>query len=118
MGGHSAWRKRVRNNELAKQGGGAICRHRPRFGKTIHLNQKKGKILGGPKKKKRRNQQHCQGQPQPDQGQRVDDDNKIEITPPTRPGIFPAAKFVMEGILLCMLFFVIRIFVLRGWKND
>lgn len=56
MGGHSAWRKRIKNGELAKQGGGAICRHRPhlgRKGKDIEKN-KKGNILGGPNKKKRK----------------------------------------------------------------
>lgn len=56
MGGHSAWKKRVKNGELAKQGGGAICRHRPRLGrrgKDIEKN-KKGNILGGPNKKKKK----------------------------------------------------------------
>lgn len=61
MGGHSAWRKRVANGELAKQGGGAICRHRPRLGrrgKDIEKN-KKGNIGGGPnKKKKKSNRKH------------------------------------------------------------
>mmetsp|Transcript_14521 Transcript_14521/g.17667 ORF Transcript_14521/g.17667 Transcript_14521/m.17667 type:complete len:127 (+) Transcript_14521:334-714(+) len=55
MGGHSAWRKRVKNGELAKQGGGAICRHRPhlgRKGKEMKKNRK-GNILGGPNKKKK-----------------------------------------------------------------
>lgn len=55
MGGHAAWRKRVQNGELAKQAGGAICRHRPRLGrrgKDIEKN-KKGNILGGPNKKKK-----------------------------------------------------------------
>jgi len=34
MGGHSAWRKRVSLGLLAKEGGGgAIARHRPRFGR-------------------------------------------------------------------------------------
>ena len=57
MGGHNAWRKRVKRGELAKQGGGAICRHRPRLGrrgKDLILNRK-GHILGGPNKKKTRN---------------------------------------------------------------
>ena len=60
MGGHSAWRKRVKNGELAKQAGGAICRHRPRLGrkgKDIEKN-KKGNILGGPNKKKKSRTQH------------------------------------------------------------
>ena len=55
MGGHSAWRKRLKSGLLAKQGGGAICRHRPhlgRKGKEIEKN-KKGNILGGPRKKKK-----------------------------------------------------------------
>ena len=56
MGGHSAWRKRIKNGELAKQSGGAICRHRPhlgRKGKDIEKN-KRGNILGGPNKKKKK----------------------------------------------------------------
>jgi len=56
MGGHNAWRKRVKNGLLAKEGGGgAICRHRPRLGargKDILLNRK-GNIGGGPNKKKK-----------------------------------------------------------------
>lgn len=57
MGGHSAWRKRVANGELAKGSGGAILRHHPRNGrkgKDLALNRKGN--LGGhgnPKKKKR-----------------------------------------------------------------
>mmetsp|Transcript_5743 Transcript_5743/g.9061 ORF Transcript_5743/g.9061 Transcript_5743/m.9061 type:complete len:132 (-) Transcript_5743:621-1016(-) len=56
MGGHSAWRKRVAEGGLAKEGtGGAIARHRPRWGRKgedLKLN-KKGNIAGGnPKKKK------------------------------------------------------------------
>mmetsp|Transcript_8359 Transcript_8359/g.12334 ORF Transcript_8359/g.12334 Transcript_8359/m.12334 type:complete len:96 (-) Transcript_8359:89-376(-) len=58
MGGHNAWRKRVKAGLLAKEGGGgAICRHRPhlgRKGKDLILNRK-GHINGGPNKKKRRN---------------------------------------------------------------
>ena len=53
MGGHAAWRKRVKNGDLAKGSGGAICRHRPHFnrGKPI---LKKGQLRGGnPKKKKK-----------------------------------------------------------------
>jgi hypothetical protein len=56
MGGHSAWRKRVAQGGLAKEGtGGAIARHRPRMGrrgKDLKLN-KKGQIGGGNPKKKR-----------------------------------------------------------------
>lgn len=56
MGGHNAWRKRVKNGLLAKEGGGgAICRHRPRLGrrgKDLILNRK-GHILGGSNKKKK-----------------------------------------------------------------
>jgi hypothetical protein len=58
MGGHNAWRKRLDNGELAKQGGGAICRHRPhlgRKGKDIEKS-KKGNINGGPNKKKNKKQ--------------------------------------------------------------
>lgn len=56
MGGHSAWRKRVTDGGLAKEGtGGAIARHRPRMGRKgddLKLNRK-GNIGGGnPKKKK------------------------------------------------------------------
>lgn len=58
MGGHSAWRKRVAQGGLAKEGtGGAIARHRPRMGRRgedLKLN-KKGSIAGGnPKKNKGR----------------------------------------------------------------
>uniref|UniRef100_A0A7S0CCD1 Uncharacterized protein n=1 Tax=Proboscia inermis TaxID=420281 RepID=A0A7S0CCD1_9STRA len=55
MGGHAAWRKRLKRGLLAKQSSGAICRHRPhlgRKGKDLELNRK-GNILGGPRKKKR-----------------------------------------------------------------
>jgi hypothetical protein len=55
MGGNSAWRKRVAAGGLAKGGGGAIARHRPRWGrkgKDLKLNRK-GFIAGGnPKKSK------------------------------------------------------------------
>lgn len=55
MGGHSAWKKRVSNGELAKGYAGAICRHRPhlgRKGKDLIMNRK-GHIGGGnPKKPK------------------------------------------------------------------
>jgi len=56
MGGHSAWRKRVANGELAKQGGGAICRHRPhlgRKGKDLIKNRKGFIGSGNPKKLKK-----------------------------------------------------------------
>jgi hypothetical protein len=56
MGGHSAWRKRVARGELAKGSGGAICRHRPHFGRKGKEREKerKGNIAGGnPKKKKK-----------------------------------------------------------------
>ena len=57
MGGHSAWRKRVKNGEPAKGSGGAIARHRPhlgRKGRDLALNRK-GNIAGGnPKKRKNR----------------------------------------------------------------
>lgn len=63
MGGHSAWRKRVARGELAIQSGGAIARHRPRWGRKgedLKLNRK-GNIAGGNpkkiKKKKKDNQQ-------------------------------------------------------------
>ena len=59
MGGHSAWRKRVNAGEVAKQGGGAICRHRPhlgRKGKEGLLRNRKGPTCadGGPNKKKKK----------------------------------------------------------------
>mmetsp|Transcript_21909 Transcript_21909/g.62855 ORF Transcript_21909/g.62855 Transcript_21909/m.62855 type:complete len:126 (-) Transcript_21909:244-621(-) len=54
MGGHSAWRKRVAAGELAKQSGGAICRHRPHLGRRGKDREveRKGNINGGPRKKK------------------------------------------------------------------
>jgi hypothetical protein len=54
MGGHSAWRKRVARGELAKGSGGAICRHRPHFGRKGKEREKerKGNIAGGNPKKK------------------------------------------------------------------
>ena len=58
MGGHSAWRKRVESGELAIQSGGAIARHRPRWGRKgedLKLNRK-GNIAGGnPKKMMKKN---------------------------------------------------------------
>ena len=57
MGGHAAWRKRVAAGDLAKGMGGAIMRHRPRFGRKkedLILNRK-GHIAGGNPKKKKRN---------------------------------------------------------------
>ena len=55
MGGHSAWRKRLAAGELAKQSGGAICRHRPHLGRKGKDREveRKGNIHGGPRKKKR-----------------------------------------------------------------
>ena len=56
MGGNSAWRKRVASGGLAKGAGGAIARHRPRWGRKgedLKLNRK-GNIAGGnPKKMKK-----------------------------------------------------------------
>eukprot|EP00979_Chaetoceros_neogracilis_P018880 scaffold11383_cov287-Chaetoceros_neogracile.AAC.1 len=43
-----AWKRRVQQGLLAKDGGGAICRHHPRLGrrgKDLILNRK-GHILG------------------------------------------------------------------------
>lgn len=57
MGGHSAWRKRVANGELAKGYSGAICRHRPHLGRKGKdlIKNRKGHIGGGnPKKKKKK----------------------------------------------------------------
>src|SRR5210317_391592 len=65
MGGHSAWRRRVARGELGIQSGGAIARHRPRWGRKgedLKLNRK-GNIAGGnPKKmkKKRKNMEEDQ----------------------------------------------------------
>jgi hypothetical protein len=63
MGGHSAWRKRVAEGGLAKEGtGGAIARHRPRWGrkgKDLKLNRK-GNIGGGnPKKTNKANSRNA-----------------------------------------------------------
>jgi hypothetical protein len=55
MGGHSAWKKRVANGGLAKGAGGAICRHRPRWGRKGKdlIKNRKGNIgEGNPKKRK------------------------------------------------------------------
>jgi len=56
MGGHSAWRKRVANGELAKGLGGAICRHRPHLGRKgkERVVERKGNINGGPRKNKKK----------------------------------------------------------------
>ena len=54
MGGHSAWRKRVARGELAKGMGGAIMRHRPRWGpkgKEAIARQRRG--YNNPKRRKR-----------------------------------------------------------------
>jgi hypothetical protein len=56
MGGHSAWKKRVGNGELAKGYAGAICRHRPHLGRKGKdlIKNRKGFIGGGnPKKQKK-----------------------------------------------------------------
>ena len=61
MGGHAAWKKRVANGGLAKGVGGAIARHRPRWGRKgddLKLNRK-GNIGGGNPKKKKRNSNKC-----------------------------------------------------------
>lgn len=58
MGGHTAWRKRVANGELAKGLGGAIMRHRPRWGpkgKEALARQRRG--YDNPKKRGKKNQQ-------------------------------------------------------------
>jgi len=57
MGGHSAWRKRIAAGLNAKGMGGAICRHRPHFGRKGKdlVKNRKGNIGGGnPKKRKKR----------------------------------------------------------------
>jgi hypothetical protein len=57
MGGHSAWRKRVANGELAKQYSGAISRHRPHLGRKGKdlIKNRKGHIAGGNPKKQKNN---------------------------------------------------------------
>lgn len=51
MGGHSAWRKRVAEGRLAKEGtGGAIARHRPRFGRMGLVRPSKKGGESNPKK--------------------------------------------------------------------
>lgn len=69
MGGHAAWRKRLKNGDLAKGSGGAICRHRPHFnrGKPI---LKKGQLRGGNPKKRGKKDKDVDG----DDGV-VDEDN-------------------------------------------
>ena len=60
MGGHSAWRKRLKAGLLAKGSGGAICRHRPHLGpkgKEEREQLRKGNINGGPNKKKKKREQ-------------------------------------------------------------
>lgn len=57
MGGHSAWRKRVADGQLAKGSGGAIMRHRPHLGRKGKdlIKNRKGHIGGGNPKKKKKN---------------------------------------------------------------
>ena len=53
MGGHSAWKKRVAEGRLAKEGtGGAIARHRPRFGRMGLVRPNKKDATTNPKKQK------------------------------------------------------------------
>lgn len=55
MGGHSAWKKRLAAGMNAKGMGGAICRHRPHFGrkgKDLVKNRMGNIGEGNPKKKK------------------------------------------------------------------
>ena len=53
MGGHSAWKKRVAEGRLAKEGtGGAIARHRPRFGRMGIVRPNKKDATTNPKKQK------------------------------------------------------------------
>ena len=64
MGGHSAWRKRVASGELAKGRGGAIARHRPRWGRKgedLKLNRK-GNIAGGNPKRKNTRRREKEGE--------------------------------------------------------
>ena len=51
MGGHSAWRKRVKNGENAKMMAGAISRHRPHFVDGVREAVLMGTLHGGNKKK-------------------------------------------------------------------
>jgi hypothetical protein len=51
MAGHSAWKKRVAEGRLAKEGtGGAIARHRPRFGRMGLVRPNKKSSSTNPKK--------------------------------------------------------------------
>mmetsp|Transcript_21450 Transcript_21450/g.31754 ORF Transcript_21450/g.31754 Transcript_21450/m.31754 type:complete len:138 (+) Transcript_21450:142-555(+) len=77
-----AWRRRVKQGLLAKDGGGAICRHHPRLGrrgKDLILNRK-GHILGGPNKKKSRNRIIKNNSTQQHQ------ENSTEMKPTTQNG--------------------------------
>jgi hypothetical protein len=62
MGGHSAWRKRIERGELAKQSSGAICRHRPHFGRKGKdlVKNRKGNIGNGNPKKRKSNKKGTQ----------------------------------------------------------
>ncbi|CAJ1938709.1 unnamed protein product [Cylindrotheca closterium] len=99
MGGHSAWRKRVENGELAIKSGGAIARHRPRWGRKgedLKLNRK-GNIAGGnpkkmmKKKKKKKNY-----------GKHIDHQEEIEKE---LPETSPMRILIIAGVTIVSLSF-------------
>ncbi|KAL3932687.1 MAG: hypothetical protein SGBAC_010730 [Bacillariaceae sp.] len=101
MGGHAAWRKRVENGELAIKSGGAIARHRPRWGRKgedLKLNRK-GNIAGGnPKKMKMKKKRGDRNQQQGDQQQ----ENRNELEESPMKILLSASAFI-----LCLSFLAI-----------
>jgi hypothetical protein len=95
MGGHSAWRKRLAAGMNAKGMGGAICRHRPHFGRKGKdlVKNRMGNIGGGnPKKVKKRTKGH--------QDSNVEEDGVVETETAPRP---QSTTFVLVGFVIVML---------------
>lgn len=94
MGGHSAWRKRLGNGELAKGYAGAICRHRPHLGRKGKdlIKNRKGWIGGGNPKK---------------QNFRTPSTKSVDEKTELARQVYAGLPFIVLSGLLVMLYFVL-----------
>jgi hypothetical protein len=93
MGGHSAWRKRVGNGELAKGYAGAICRHRPHLGRKGKdlIKNRKGWIGGGNPKK---------------QTLRTPSTNRVDVNTKLAKHMYAGLPLIiLSGLLVMLLYF-------------
>mmetsp|Transcript_19334 Transcript_19334/g.27986 ORF Transcript_19334/g.27986 Transcript_19334/m.27986 type:complete len:124 (+) Transcript_19334:168-539(+) len=121
MGGHKAWKKRVKAGLLAKEtGGGAICRHRPHMGRKGKdlIKNRKGHIGGGnPKKmkKKQNNQEVTMAENEPrGRIKSMEEDGELSMDDFSRRSFGSNYFIKLVLMLVAILILIPIIFVLRS----